>query len=154
MFGVALADYMYCCTYRVELVGWKVKGYCNQQANMNNFRCEAISTNDDREEGKKIMKNISETTKNGHWITVISGAVALLTLGLSGGLLFTEVSHEPVNDKMIDAAVVLFSVGFFALLIAAVSYMMDRNFMRTTRDVEEAKGVVTGGVPVVSEPAQ
>lgn len=100
------------------------------------------------------MKNISETTKNGHWITVISGAVALLTLGLSGGLLFTEVSHEPVNDKMIDAAVVLFSVGFFALLIAAVSYMMDRNFMRTTRDVEEAKGVVTGGVPVVSEPAQ
>lgn len=118
---------------------------------MNNFRCEAISTNDDREEGKKMMKNTSETAKTGHWITVISGAVALLTLGLSGSLLFTEVSHEPVNDKMIDAAVVLFLVGFFALVIAAVSYMMDKNFMRTTRDTEEAKGVVTGGVPDVSD---
>ena len=75
-------------------------------------------------------------------------------MGLSGSLLFTEVSHETVNDKMIDAAVVLFSVGFFALVIAAVSYMMDRNFRRTTHDVEESKGVVTGGVPVVSDPAQ
>lgn len=100
------------------------------------------------------MKNISETAKTGHWITVISGAVALLTLGLSGSLLFTEVSHEPVNDKMIDAAVVLFSVGFFALVIAAVSYMMDKNFMRTTRDAEEAKGVVPGGVPAVSDLTQ
>ena len=100
------------------------------------------------------MKNTYKVAKTGHWITVISGAVALLTLGLSGILLFTEVSHETVNDKMIDAAVVLFSVGFFALVIAAVSYMMDKNFMRTTRDVEEAKGMVTGDVPAVSEPAQ
>lgn len=100
-----------------------------------------------------MMKNTYKVAKSGHWITVISGAVALLTLGLSGSLLLAEVSHEPVNDKMIDAAVVLFSVGFFALVIAAVSYMMDRNFRRTTHDVvEEPKGVVTGGVPVVSDP--
>lgn len=101
-----------------------------------------------------MMKNTYKVAKTGHWITVISGAVALLTLGLSGSLLFAEVSHEPVNDKMIDAAVVLFSVGFFALVIAAVSYMMDKNFMRTTRDVGEAKGVVTGGVSVASESVQ
>ena len=100
-----------------------------------------------------MMKNTYKVAKTGHWITVISGAVALLTLGLSGSLLFTEVSHEPVNDKMIDAAVVLFSVGFFALAIAAVSYMMDRNFRRTTHDVEKSQGVVTGGVPAVSDPA-
>lgn len=101
-----------------------------------------------------MMKNTYKVAKTRHWITVIFGAVALLTLGLSGSLLFAEVSHESVNDKMIDAAVVLFSVGFFALVIAAVSYMMDRNFRRTTHDVEESKCVVTGGVSAVSDPTK
>lgn len=49
---------------------------------------------------------------------------------------------------MIDAAVVLFSVGFFALVVAGVSFMLDRNFRRA-RTLEKDYSVVASGAPVV-----
>lgn len=77
------------------------------------------------------MKNTRGAVKTGQWVTIVSGLIALVALGVSWCLLFTEVSHETPDDRMIDAAVVLFSVGFFALVVAGVSFMLDRNVRRT-----------------------
>ena len=93
------------------------------------------------------MKNTRKNTKTGQWVTIVSGAVALVALGVSWCLLFTEVSRETPDDRMIDAAVVLFSLGFFALMVAGVSFMLDRNFRRA-RDFGEVDGAPTLGVPV------
>ena len=95
-----------------------------------------------------MMKNTHKTMKTGQWVTIVSGAVALVALGVSWCLLFTEVSRETPDDRMIDAAVVLFSVGFFALVVAGVSFMLDRNFRRA-RTLEKDYSVVASGAPVV-----
>lgn len=78
-----------------------------------------------------MMKNTHKTVKTGRWVTTVSGVIALTALGVSWCLLFTEVSRETPDDRMIDAAVVLFSVGVFALVVAGVSFMLDRNVSRT-----------------------
>jgi hypothetical protein len=93
------------------------------------------------------MKNTHKNTKTGQWVTFVSGAVALVALVVSWCLLFTEVSRETPDDRMIDAAVVLFSLGFFALVVAGVSLMLDKNFRRA-RDFGEVDGAPAPGVPV------
>lgn len=98
-----------------------------------------------------MMKNTRKTVKTGQWVTIVSGTVALVALGVSWCLLFTEVSRETPDDRMIDAAVVLFSVGFFALVVAGVSFMLDRNFRRA-RVVGEDRGVGAPGVPAGIDP--
>lgn len=76
------------------------------------------------------------------------GFFVLACFSVSWCLLFTEVSRETPDDRMIDAAVVLFSVGFFALVVAGVSFMLDRNFRRA-RTLEKDYSVVASGAPVV-----
>ena len=77
-----------------------------------------------------MMKKTRKTKRTGRWVTIVSGVIALVALAQSWALLFGEVSRETPDNTMIDAAVVLFSVGFFALVVAGVSFMLDRNVRR------------------------